>query len=126
MLETELEKSLKVVSERTMEGSSVMSKQFEIEVAGDLEKVFADFKCKAAKTTGNLKIFLLESTKSARRKIVNCVAILSNPLTGVLEDSSVKPSASVLNTSAAAAGTPPSTSAVPNSKEIPPQLYIFH
>lgn len=44
VLETDLGRSLKAVSERTTEGSLVTSKQFETEVTQGLERIFAVFK----------------------------------------------------------------------------------
>lgn len=53
---------------------------------------------------------------------MNCVANLSNRLASVREAIYVKPSESVVGTSAAAAGTEPSASAGASSKE-GPQLF---
>lgn len=44
MLEIDLNDSLKVVSERSIEGASMISKQFETEMAKRLEKILADYK----------------------------------------------------------------------------------
>lgn len=48
-LETELGEFMKTVSERTTESSSMMLKQFEIEVTLGLQRIFTEFKYEAAK-----------------------------------------------------------------------------
>lgn len=53
-------------------------KEFETEVAHDLEKIFANFKYDTATISGRLKTSLLESTSGAQREITNYVAMLSN------------------------------------------------
>lgn len=116
MLETDLGKSLKIVSERTTEGSSTMTKQFETEVARGPEMMFADFKYEAAKISGVVKTFLSESTEGAHTENKNIFPVLSNQLVSVRESSSDKPSTSVLSTSADAAGTAQLLSAEPSSK----------
>lgn len=60
MLETELGKFLKVVSDRTTEGLAMSSKQSETEVAQGLGKIIVDFKYEAAKISGRLKTALLD------------------------------------------------------------------
>lgn len=94
LLGTDLEESLKAVSKQTTEGSYIMLKQFETEVAHDFENIVAEFKYKATKISGDLKTSLLESTLCADRKIAIFVSMLSNWLASVREASSVKLSAS--------------------------------
>lgn len=54
-LETEFEEVLNVVFERTTDGSVMMVKQFETEVARDLEKIFEYIKYEVAKIATGLK-----------------------------------------------------------------------
>lgn len=83
-----------------------------------LGKILADFRYEAAKIS-ELKTLLSESTSRAQREIASCVAMLSNRLAGVREPSYVKPFASVVSTSAAAAGTTTSATAGLSFKESP-------
>lgn len=59
ILESDLDESLKSLFERTTGVSSIMSKQFEAEVAQDLKWIFAEFKYETAKIFGRLKTSLL-------------------------------------------------------------------
>lgn len=94
VLETHLGESLQAVNERTTEGSSVTSSQFETEVAQVLERISAEFKYEDAKSSARLKTSLSESIFDAQCKIANFVAMLSNRLASGREASSVEPSAS--------------------------------
>lgn len=118
-LETTLREHLKFVSELTREGSSKMSKQLRTAVAHDIEKLFANLKYEAVKISGALKLSFPESTLCAQPEIANCATMLSSRLTSVREATSANPVASMLSTSAAAAGTAPPKLAGPCFKEVP-------
>lgn len=110
VLETDLGKSLKSLSEQTIESSTMMSKQFETEVTKGLERIFGEFKYVAAKISGKLESSSPESTLGTQLGIPNCIAMLSNRLARVVEASSVKPSTFTSGATASAARTSPSTS----------------
>lgn len=76
-------------------------------------------------SSGVLKTSMSESTSRALHEIANCVAVLSNKLARVRRACSVKDSASALGTSAADAGTTPSTSAGQSFKEVPQTRDFF-
>lgn len=78
--------------------------------SGLYKKISADFKYDATKIFGGLKTILSDTTSRTQQEIANCVANLTKRLESVCEGSSVKPSASVERTGAAAAGMKPSTS----------------
>lgn len=61
-------------------------------------------------------MFLLKSTSDAQYEIENCVSVLFNRVRSIHETSSVKPSASVIRASAAAAATASSTLVSQSSK----------
>lgn len=69
VLETDLGESLKSLSQRTIEGFSMMLKQFETEVDQGLERIFAEYKNEAANISGGLETFSLKFTSCAQRKI---------------------------------------------------------
>lgn len=70
--------SLKVLSGRTTEGSSRMSKQFKKEVAEGHENIFMDFGYEAVKIIGGSKTPLSEFSMKAQREIAKCTVLLSN------------------------------------------------
>lgn len=105
ILEPGLGESQKNASELIIEVSSMMSKLFETEVVHGTEKLFRDFNYEVAEISGESRTFLSESTSSAQQKIANCPTKLPNWFASVREASSVKATAWVLSTSAAAAGT---------------------
>lgn len=99
-------------------------KQFETEVAQSPEKIFADFIYWAANISCRLNVFV-GVLSGSKRKIGNCIVMLSNLLGSARKASSVKPSASALSTSTAAAGMALSTSAGPGSDGGPQQFRKF-
>lgn len=99
------------------ECSSTMSKQFEIEVAQELETILAHFKYDAAKVLGALRTSWSESTSGAQWKFTNFVAMMSKRLTSKREVSSVDLSTSLLVAGAVAAGMASPTSVGLSFKE---------
>lgn len=92
----------------------MMSELFEAEVAQVLKRTFAKIRYKVTKISRGLRTLLPESS-IFQLEMANFIAMLFNWLPSIREACSVKPSASVSRTSAAAAGTAPSMPAVQSS-----------
>lgn len=118
VLETDLEKLLKRVSEWTTEGSSVMSKPFDTEVIQGLERISLCSRIKLLRFQEFKDVFFAEFAFGVQRKIANCVAVLFDRVSSVREASSVKPSAFMSGMSPAATSMPPSVSAVYRSEGV--------
>lgn len=99
----------------------MMPHQFETEMAQGLQTIYADIMYKAARISGVLKMYLAESVSGAQWDTALCVATLFYLLECSRENIFVKHSVVLSFSSAAAAGTVPSTSVDPSSKEGPQQ-----